>query len=52
MGERVNVVLVCEVCGSRNYQTTKARKTGPQERLALKKHCPHCKAHTMHKESK
>ncbi|MGB5811564.1 MAG: 50S ribosomal protein L33 [Polyangiales bacterium] len=50
--KRVKVALVCEECGSRNYQTTKARKIGRQERLALRKFCRNCNRHTEHKESK
>jgi large subunit ribosomal protein L33 len=50
MGERARVVLVCEECGARNYHTTKARKQ--PDRLEIKKFCPTCKRHTMHKESK
>jgi len=51
MTERENITLVCEVCGARNYQTTKAR-SGKSERLTLKKHCATCNKHTLHKESK
>jgi large subunit ribosomal protein L33 len=50
MAERARIVLVCEECGSRNYQTTKARKQ--QDRLEIKKFCPPCNRHTKHKESK
>jgi large subunit ribosomal protein L33 len=49
--DRQRVVLVCEVCGARNYRTTKARKAA-QNRLALKKFCPACNKHTLHRESK
>jgi len=52
VGDRQRVVLVCEVCDARNYQTTKARKVGQSERLALKKFCPKCNRHTTHRESK
>ncbi|MFO0694825.1 MAG: 50S ribosomal protein L33 [Polyangiales bacterium] len=52
MAERVRVALVCDECQSRNYQTTKARQAGQNERLALKKFCPTCKKHTIHRESK
>ena len=52
MTERVRVALVCSECGARNYQTTKARKSGNRERLELKKFCSTCKRHTVHKESK
>jgi large subunit ribosomal protein L33 len=52
MGERVRITLVCEECGARNYQTTKAQKQQKQERLGLKKFCAACNRHTVHKESK
>jgi len=51
MGERVRVTLVCDECGARNYQTTKARQKAG-ERLTLKKFCPACTHHTVHRESK
>ncbi|MGD8860617.1 MAG: 50S ribosomal protein L33 [Myxococcales bacterium] len=51
MGERVRVVLACSECGARNYHTTKARGR-QQERLSIKKYCPSCQRHTLHKESK
>ncbi|MBW2587984.1 MAG: 50S ribosomal protein L33, partial [Deltaproteobacteria bacterium] len=49
---RVKVALACEECGARNYQTTKLRKVGQQERLALKKFCRTCNRRTEHKETK
>ncbi|NCQ59391.1 MAG: 50S ribosomal protein L33 [Myxococcales bacterium] len=52
MGERVRIVLVCDECGERNYQTTKAQKPGKQDRLTLKKYCPKCHRHTPHRESR
>jgi large subunit ribosomal protein L33 len=51
MPERAHIVLVCEECGGRNYKTTKAKKA-QQERLSIKKFCPACNRHTVHKESK
>ena len=51
MGDRLKIVLVCEECGARNYETTKAR-AGVRERLTLKKFCAACNKHTPHKESK
>ena len=48
---RVPVTLVCSVCGARNYHTTRVQEVG-QKALELKKHCPACNAHTLHKESK
>lgn len=50
MGERVRVALVCSECDARNYQTTKSRTSS--ERLEIKKFCPRCEKHTVHRESK
>ncbi|MEM6958461.1 MAG: 50S ribosomal protein L33 [Myxococcota bacterium] len=52
MGDRVPISLVCEVCGSRNYKRDKARKPGENERIQMKKFCPKCRRHTLHKESR
>ena len=48
---RVKVTLICEECLSRNYQVTKNRINYP-ERIAIKKYCPKCNKHTIHKETK
>ena len=50
MAERVAVSLACTECESRNYKTT--RKLDQMGQLSLKKFCPTCKRHTIHKESK
>ncbi len=50
MGERVTVALVCSECESRNYKTT--RKPTQKGLLELKKFCPKCQKHTVHRESK
>ena len=50
MSERINITLVCSECDARNYRTT--RKTTQQGQLELKKFCPKCKRHTVHKETK
>jgi large subunit ribosomal protein L33 len=52
MGEsrRAPVSLACTECESRNYRTT--RKPDQKGQLVLKKHCPKCKRHTVHKETK
>ena len=57
MGDRVRVAMCCGECGSRNYQASRkyqARADSPDKplRLEIKKHCPHCNKHTVHKESK
>ncbi|MBF7019527.1 50S ribosomal protein L33 [Staphylococcus sp. 18_1_E_LY] len=44
------VPLSCEECGNRNYNVPKQNDS--TIRLTLKKYCPTCNAHTVHKESK
>ena len=48
---RVKVILMCENCLSRNYTTTKNKLTGGG-RMVIKKFCPRCNTHTIHKETK
>jgi large subunit ribosomal protein L33 len=50
MAERVTVSLACSQCESRNYRTT--RRPDQKGQLSLKKFCPTCKGHTVHKETK
>jgi large subunit ribosomal protein L33 len=50
VGERIEVALACQECASRNYKTT--RKKDQEGQIELKKFCPKCKRHTMHKETK
>jgi large subunit ribosomal protein L33 len=50
MAERQPVSLACSECESRNYQTT--RKPEQKGQLSLKKYCPKCNRHTLHKETK
>ncbi len=45
------VILTCTECLSRNYSTTRKKKNST-ERLELKKFCPKCGKHTLHKETK
>ena len=45
------ITLACVDCKSRNYTTTKNKKTTP-DKLELKKFCPSCRKHTAHKETK
>src|ERR1044072_3902132 len=47
---RDNIVLQCIDCKSRNYTTTKNKKT-TTERLEFSKFCRRCRKHTSHKES-
>jgi len=54
MAERQRITLVCSECQARNYQTTKAPKSGAENKapIELKKYCRHCEKHTLHRESK
>ena len=48
---RVNILLACTECKRRNYATVKNKKntTG---RVDLKKYCPWCRTHTVHRETR
>ncbi len=48
---RVGIILACTECKRRNYTSDKNKKNNP-ERIEMKKYCPHCKTHTLHKETK
>ncbi|MEJ2369091.1 MAG: 50S ribosomal protein L33 [Acidobacteriota bacterium] len=43
--------LQCTECKRRNYSTTKNKKK-QQGRLELKKYCPFCRSHQVHREVK
>jgi large subunit ribosomal protein L33 len=45
------IALACSECKRRNYSTTRNKKKS-SERLELKKYCPWCRTHTVHKETK
>ncbi|MBP7620460.1 MAG: 50S ribosomal protein L33 [Gemmatimonadales bacterium] len=45
------IILACQECKRRNYNTTKNKKK-TTERLELKKFCPFCRTHTAHRETK
>ncbi|MGB9553099.1 MAG: 50S ribosomal protein L33 [bacterium] len=48
---RIIVNLECTECKRRNYTTTKNKQNDPN-RLELKKYCPFCRKHTLHKETR
>jgi large subunit ribosomal protein L33 len=55
MSERIEVALACAECETRNYRTTRkpaASREGGGGPLTLKKYCPKCNKHTVHKETK
>jgi large subunit ribosomal protein L33 len=41
----------CDQCKRRNYTSTKNKKK-TTDKLALRKFCPSCRTHTLHKEAK
>ena len=43
--------FACDQCKRKNYTTTKNRKK-TTDKLAFKKFCPFCRAHTLHREVK
>ena len=43
--------MKCLECANINYFTTRNKKK-IKEKLEMKKHCPKCKKHTLHKEMK
>ncbi len=45
------ISLQCEQCKRRNYTSTRNKKRAT-EKLALRKFCPFCRTHTVHKEAK
>lgn len=48
---REKVILICEKCLSRNYNTTR-KKNDINSKIEVIKYCPKCNEHTLHKESK
>ena len=48
---RMKITFECTECTNRNYDSCKNKRNDP-DRIELKKYCPTCKKHTVHKESK
>ena len=48
---RSNIVLACNECKQRNYNTIKNKKNTP-DRLESNKYCRFCKKHTAHRETR
>jgi large subunit ribosomal protein L33 len=48
---RVLVTLACSECKRRNYHTEKNKKNTPG-RLELRKYCPFCRGHRVHRETR
>ena len=45
------ITLVCDGCKRKNYTSSKNKKK-TTDKLSLKKFCPACRSHTLHKEGK
>jgi len=45
------ITMQCTDCKERNYSTTKNKKK-TTERLEMKKFCPRCRKHKVHRETK
>ena len=48
---RDNIIIACTECKNRNYNSQKNKKNNP-DRIEMKKFCPTCKKHTIHKETR
>lgn len=48
--KRVLIAMICQVCKSQNYITSK-NKIEQKEKVVLKKYCKRCKNRTDHKET-
>ena len=48
-GNRIFITLGCTECRERTYSSTKNRRNDP-DRIELKKYCPRCRIHTLHRE--
>jgi len=46
------ITLICSECGNKNYYTTKKKQPGQKKKIQLKKFCPTCGKHVLHKEGK
>ena len=46
---RIFITLGCTECRERTYPTSKNRRNDP-DRIELKKFCPRCRSHTLHRE--
>ena len=48
---RVGITLACTECKQRNYQATKDKKKATSK-MEVKKYCPFCNKHVLHRETK
>jgi large subunit ribosomal protein L33 len=45
------ITLACTECKERTYTTEKNKKNDPS-RIELRRYCPRCRSHTLHRETK
>ena len=50
-GDRVHITLACSECRERTYHSSK-NKRNDTNRLELRKYCPRCRKHLMHRETR
>jgi large subunit ribosomal protein L33 len=49
--DRIVITLECTECRERNYTSEKNRRNDPS-RLELRKFCPRCRHHHLHRETR
>jgi large subunit ribosomal protein L33 len=49
--DRIIITMECTTCRERNYTSEKNRRND-SARLELKKYCPRCRHHEVHRETK
>ena len=50
-GDRLIVTLGCTECRERTYTSSKNRRNDP-DRIELRKFCPRCRQHQLHRETR
>ena len=50
-GDRVHITLACSECRERTYHSSK-NKRNDSNRLELRKFCPRCRKHQLHRETR
>lgn len=49
--DRLVIDLACTECRQRTYTTQKNRRNDP-DRIELRKYCPRCRGHRLHREAR
>jgi len=48
---RIHITMACSECRERTYHSSK-NKRNDTNRLELRKYCPRCRKHQMHRETR